>query len=98
VADKGFYPIHMTEWGLHIYYNLPALVHKRPSMGDRSVWDLYENRFAKDYTYGKGTLPYLDALIEKTILFCIASNLNDQHKEVIREAFIKTCDQLLEKK
>jgi 8-amino-3,8-dideoxy-alpha-D-manno-octulosonate transaminase len=98
VAEKGFYPIHMEEWGLHIYYNLPALVHKRPSMGDRSVWELHENSFAKDYTYDKGTLPYLDALIERTVLFCIASNLNDQHKTLIRDAFIKTCDQLLEKK
>jgi 8-amino-3,8-dideoxy-alpha-D-manno-octulosonate transaminase len=88
----------MEEWGLHIYYNLPALVHKRPSMGDRSVWQLHENSFAKEYTYDKGSLPYLDALIEKTVLFCIASNLNDQHKELIRNAFVKTCDQLLEKK
>jgi len=97
VADKGFYPIHMEEWGLHIYYNLPALVHKRPSMGARSVWDLHENSFAKDYTYAKGTLPNLDSLIEKTVIFCIASNLNDQHKALIRKAFINTCDQLLEK-
>jgi len=98
VADKGFYPIHMEEWGLHIYYNLPSLVEKRPSMGSMSVWELSENSFARDYTYGKGTLPYLDSLIEKTVLFCIASNLNDEHKEVIRDAFIKTCDQLFEKK
>jgi 8-amino-3,8-dideoxy-alpha-D-manno-octulosonate transaminase len=97
VADKGFYPIHMEEWGLHIYYNLPSLVHKRPSMGSRSVWELTENGFAKDYTYDKGTLPYLDSLIERTVLFCIASNLNEEHKELIRNAFIKTCDQLLKK-
>jgi dTDP-4-amino-4,6-dideoxygalactose transaminase len=94
VADKGFYPIHMDEWGLHIYYNLPSLVHKRPSMGSRSVWELSENRFAHDYTYDKGTLPYLDSLIERTVIFCIASNLNNEHKQVIRDAFKKTCDQL----
>jgi dTDP-4-amino-4,6-dideoxygalactose transaminase len=98
VADKGFYPIHMEEWGLHIYYNLPALVHKKPSMGSRSVWELTENSFAKDYTYGKGTLPHLDGIVEKTVLFCIASNLNDEHKSLIRDAFIRSCDQLLEKK
>ncbi len=98
VADKGFYPIHMDEWGLHIYYNLPSLVQKRPSMGSRSVWELSENSFAKDYTYDKGTLPHLDSLVGKTVLFCIASNLNDTHKEVIRKAFIKTCDQLFDKK
>jgi dTDP-4-amino-4,6-dideoxygalactose transaminase len=98
VAQKGFYPIHMEEWGLHIYYNMPALVHKRRSMGDRSVWELHENSFARDYTYDKGTLPYLDDLVERTVLFCIASNLTEQHKDLIRKAFIKTCDQLLEKK
>ncbi len=98
VADKGFYPIHMEEWGLHIYYNLPSLVHKRPSMGELSVWELAENSFAKDYTYGIGTLPYLDSLVERTVLFCIASNLNKEHKSVIRKAFILTCDELLEKK
>jgi 8-amino-3,8-dideoxy-alpha-D-manno-octulosonate transaminase len=87
----------MEEWGLHIYYNLPALVYKRPSMGSRSVWELAENSFAKDYTYDKGTLPYLDSLIERTVLFCIASNLTDTHKELIRKAFKETCDQLLGK-
>jgi 8-amino-3,8-dideoxy-alpha-D-manno-octulosonate transaminase len=98
VKEKGFYPIHMEEWGLHIYYNLPSLVHKRPSMGSRSVWELTENSFAKDYSYEKGTLPYLDSLVESTVLFCIASNLKNEHKELIRNAFIKTCEQLLEKK
>jgi 8-amino-3,8-dideoxy-alpha-D-manno-octulosonate transaminase len=97
VAHSGFYPIHMEEWGLHIYYNLPALVHKQPSMGSRSVWELHENSFARDYTYDKGTLPHLDMLIEKTVLFCIASNLTDTHKEVIRKAFKATCDQLLKR-
>jgi 8-amino-3,8-dideoxy-alpha-D-manno-octulosonate transaminase len=97
VAHSGFYPIHMEEWGLHIYYNLPALVHKRPSMGIRSVWELTENGFAKDYTYDKGTLPFLDSLVERTVLFCIASNLTDEHKKLIRAAFRKTCDQLLER-
>lgn len=98
VADKGFYPIHMEEWGLHIYYNIPALVNKRPSMGDRSVWELHENRFARDYSYHKGNLPVLDRLIEKTVLFCIASNLSDEHKDLIRKVFRKTCDELLDKK
>lgn len=97
VADKGFYPIHMEEWGLHIYYNIPSLVEKRPSMGERSVWELEENSFARDYTYGIGTLPRLDSIVERTVLFCIASNLNDVHKSVIRKAFQATCDQLLKR-
>lgn len=94
VKQKGFYPIHMEQWGLHIYYHLPSLVNKRPSMGDLSVWDLAENSFAKDYSYDKGLLPHLDSKIERTVIFCIASNLNDHHKSIIREAFTSTCKDL----
>lgn len=98
VEKGGFYPIHMEDWGLHIYYNIPSLVNKRASMGRYSVWELSENSFAKDYQYGKGTLPKLDSYVERTVLFCVASNLTDVHKEVIRKAFVKTCEQMKVKK
>ncbi len=94
VGQKGFYPIHMEEWGLHVYYNLPSLVNKRPALGRLSVWELQENSFAKDYTYDKGTLPYLDSLVERTVIFCIASNLQDHHKKIIRDAFRKTLEEM----
>lgn len=94
VEADGFYPIHMEEWGLHIYYNLPNLVHKRPSMGPISVWELEENHFARDYQYGKGTLPRLDSFVERTVLFCIASNLTEEHKEIIRQAFKTTLQEM----
>ncbi len=98
VDQGGFYPIHMEEWGLHIYFNLPNLVNKRTGMGSRSVWELEENSFAKDYQYGKGLLPKLDSYVERTVLFCVASNLTNEHKEIIRNAFITTCDQMNFKK
>ena len=98
VDQGGFYPIHMEEWGLHIYFNLPNLVNKRVGMGDKSLWELEENSFAKDYQYGKGLLPNLDSYVERTVLFCIASNLTDEHKDIIRDAFNASLQQMNFKK
>ncbi|MDX1284428.1 MAG: DegT/DnrJ/EryC1/StrS family aminotransferase, partial [Draconibacterium sp.] len=98
VRPGGFYPVHMLDWGLHIYYNIPALVGKKSICGHHSVWELQENDFAKDYSYEKGTLPVLDGYIERTVLFCIASKLSDEQKVYVKNIFTKTCNQLLELK
>lgn len=95
VRKGGFYPIHMTDWGLHIYYKIPALVKKKSISGHHSVWELAENSFAKDYSYDKGTLPVLDDFVERTVLFCIASKMTDEQKEWVKNVFIKTCNRLL---
>jgi dTDP-4-amino-4,6-dideoxygalactose transaminase len=87
VRQGGFYPVHMTDWGLHIYYNIPSLVNKRSICGHHSVWELEANRWAKDYSYSKGSLPVLDSYIERTVIFCIASKLSAGEKEFIGEAF-----------
>ena len=94
VKKGGFYPIHMTEWGLHIYSKIPALVNKKSFCGHHAVWDLKENSWAKDYTYDEGTLPVLDDYVQRTVLFCIASKLTIEQKTIIKEAFIKTCEQM----
>lgn len=95
VRPGGYYPIHMTEWGLHIYYHIPSLVGKKSYCGHHSVWELSENSFARDYKYDKGLLPVLDSFVERTVLFCIASKLAGEHKDLIKTAFLKTCRQLL---
>jgi 8-amino-3,8-dideoxy-alpha-D-manno-octulosonate transaminase len=95
VRPAGYYPIHMLDWGLHIYSNIPALVGKKSICGHHSVWELQENEFAKGYTYEKGTLPALDSYVERTVLFCIASKLTDDQKALIKQAFKDTCYQLL---
>lgn len=95
VRPGGFYPIHMLDWGLHIYYNIPALTYKKSICGHHSVWEMKENEFAKNYTYGKGTLPNLDSYVERTVLFCIASKLSDEQKSIIKQAFTETCNQIL---
>jgi 8-amino-3,8-dideoxy-alpha-D-manno-octulosonate transaminase len=74
VSDKnGMYPIHMDDWGLHIYYNIPSLVNKCGISG-KCVWDLKENANS-EISYGKGTCTHLDSLVSRTALMCIASNL-----------------------
>ncbi|NQU88201.1 MAG: DegT/DnrJ/EryC1/StrS family aminotransferase [Mariniphaga sp.] len=97
VRQGGYYPVHMLDWGMHVYSNIPALVGKKSYCGHHSVWELKENDFAKDYKYEKGILPILDDFVERTVLFCIASKLNDEHKALIKKAFTETCNQLLEK-
>jgi hypothetical protein len=84
----------MEQWGLHIYYNISGLVNKTAALGKWPVWDLHENRFASGYSYGKGTLPRLDDYITRTVLFCIASNLTQDHKRLIKEAFLKSIKDL----
>jgi 8-amino-3,8-dideoxy-alpha-D-manno-octulosonate transaminase len=75
VADRGgFYPIHMDQWGLHIYYNATNLVNKRASA---------------DISYAKGTCPHLDDLLSRTVLMCIASNLTDDDIADIIKAYRK---------
>lgn len=94
VKSGGFYPIHMTEWGLHIYSKITSLVNKKSIFGHHSVWELKENEWAKDYSYDEGTLPVLDDYVQRTVLFCIASKLTGEEKSFIKEAFISTCEQL----
>lgn len=95
VKPGGYYPVHMTDWGMHIYYNIPSLVQKKSMSGHHSVWELHENSFAKNYSYQKGTLPVLDDYVKRTVLFCIASKLSDEQKILIKNAFEASCRQLL---
>ncbi len=94
IADKGgMYPIHMDDWGLHIYYNIPSLVNKR-GISKISVWDLQENSDS-DVSYKRGACPQLDSMLEKTVVMCIASNLNGQDVNDIIFAIRKVSDALL---
>ena len=94
VADKnGMYPLHMDNWGLHIYYNIPSLINKR-GLSAKSIWDLKENSPAK-VSYNKGTCPYLDSLLERTIIICIASVLTNSDIKDIGNAIQKVAKIIL---
>ncbi|HUV96964.1 MAG TPA: DegT/DnrJ/EryC1/StrS family aminotransferase, partial [Acidobacteriaceae bacterium] len=85
---QGVNNIVMTQWGLHIYYNIPSLVQKTGVDKRNSPWTLAENR--ESHTeYGKGTCPVADGLFERTILLAIPSCLTDQDEQDIIHAFDK---------
>jgi len=88
-ADKGgMYPVHMDDWGLHIYYNVASLVNKRGTSAV-SPWQMAENRDSADISYAKGTCPQLDDLISRTVICCVASILTDADVEDIITAYKK---------
>lgn len=92
IADEGgMYPIHMDDWGLHIYYNIPSLKNKRGLSGI-SPWDLEENKNS-NVSYETGTCPRLDSLVSRTVLICIASTLMDNDIEDIITAIKKAAEQ-----
>jgi len=89
VADEGgLYPIHMDQFGLHLYYNVPSLTNKRGISGI-SPWELSENKASAEASYAKGTCPHLDDLFSRTMVMCIASNLSDQDITDIIKGFTK---------
>lgn len=78
----------MTEWGLHVYYNIPSLVQKTGIDKANSPWSLAENR--ESHTeYAKGTCPYADSLFERSILLAVPSCLTKQDEDDIIAAFHK---------
>lgn len=85
---QGVNDIVMTQWGLHIYYNIPSLVHKTGVDKRNSPWSLIENKDSHT-AYGKGTCPVADSLFERTILLAIPSCLTDGDEQDIIHAFDK---------
>lgn len=85
---QGVNNVVMTEWGLHIYYNIPSLVQKTSTDKSNFPWSLAENRDSRA-EYGKGTCPRADSLFEKTILIAIPSCLTRQDEEDVVAAFTK---------
>ena len=87
-SPGGISNVLMTEWGLHLYYNILSLIRKT-SMDDRGFpWGLAENvGLARDYS--KGACPVADSLFERSLLLAIPSCLTDQDETDIVEAFAK---------
>jgi dTDP-4-amino-4,6-dideoxygalactose transaminase len=85
---QGVNNIVMTEWGLHIYYNIPSLVHKTGVDRGNAPWSLAENS-GSHTDYRKGTCPYADSLFERTNLLAIPSCLTDGDEQDIIDAFDK---------
>jgi 8-amino-3,8-dideoxy-alpha-D-manno-octulosonate transaminase len=78
----------MTDWGLHVYYNIASLVNKTSVDGRGFPWNLAENA-GLERQYGKGTCPAADSLFERSILIAIPSCLTERDEDDIVQAFRK---------
>jgi 8-amino-3,8-dideoxy-alpha-D-manno-octulosonate transaminase len=85
-APQGISNVLMTDWGLHLYYNIASLANRTSVDGRGFPWNLAENQgLARNYA--KGTCPAADSLFERSILIPIPSCLSEQDEADIIEAF-----------
>ncbi|MFN8373736.1 MAG: aminotransferase class I/II-fold pyridoxal phosphate-dependent enzyme [Anaerolineae bacterium] len=84
-GPNGAGNIWMQHWGLHLYYNNMSLVHKRGVNSAGRPWSDPLNEFHKDISYGKGTLPQMDDLMERSVLIPVPPALTeDTCKRIIQ--------------
>ncbi len=79
----------LADYGLHIYYNIPALVNKVPLSEAGNPWKLQANE-QSDYSYAKGACPVSDELFAKSILIPVPSILTEDQErcaaDIVRKA------------
>jgi dTDP-4-amino-4,6-dideoxygalactose transaminase len=75
----------VADYGLHIYYNIPALVGRVPLSPAGNPWNLPENSKSV-YTYAKGACPESDALFARAVLLPIPSRLTDAQEKAAADA------------
>ena len=91
---QGISNVLMTEWGLHLYYNIAGLM-KRTSIDRRGFpWSLADNSGLR-IQYSKGTCPVADSLFERSIILAIPSSLTEREEDDIIHAFEKVYKALL---
>ncbi len=75
----------ISDYGLHIYFNIPSLVGKVGVTGAGDPWALVENRESA-YDYNKGACPESDALFGRSVLVPIPSKLTSAQEKFAAEA------------
>jgi dTDP-4-amino-4,6-dideoxygalactose transaminase len=83
---QGISNIRMTEWGLHLYYNIISLVNRSSVDTKGFPWRLAENQ-GSDRSYAKGACPVADDLYERSIVLPIPSCLTETDQDEIMIAF-----------
>jgi dTDP-4-amino-4,6-dideoxygalactose transaminase len=87
-SPQGISNVVMTEWGLHLYYNILSLVNQSSVDRGGFPWKLRENA-GLQRNYGKGACPVADSLFERSILLPIPSCLTEGDEDSIIDAFQK---------
>lgn len=90
---KGMSNIRMTDWGLHVYHRVPALVRKLPVGGGNNPWKDPRNPSGETVSYARGALPQCDHLEERTLLLCIPPVLSKRDIRDISDAYHKVAAQ-----
>jgi dTDP-4-amino-4,6-dideoxygalactose transaminase len=85
---QGMSNIVMTDWGLHLYYNIVSLVSRRSVDKAGFPWNLIENASSEKY-YEKGSCPVADHLFERSIIMSIPSCLTPEDEADVIRAFKK---------
>jgi dTDP-4-amino-4,6-dideoxygalactose transaminase len=85
---QGMSNVRMTDWGLHLYYNIVSLVTKRSVDKLGFPWSLVENK-GSEMRYEKRTCPVADSLFERSIIMSIPSCLSAKDEADIIHAFKK---------
>jgi len=93
-SPQGVSNVVMTDWGLHLYYNIASLVKQTSVDGRGFPWKLAENAGSK-VSYEKGSCPVADSLFERSILLPIPSCLTTCDEDDIIHAFEKVIAALL---
>lgn len=83
---QGVTNIVMTDWGLHLYYNILSLVYRTSNDPSGFPWNLAENKGSIP-RYDKGACPRADGLFERSLLLAIPSCLSSQDESDIIDAF-----------
>jgi len=85
---QGISNILMTDWGLHIYWNIVSLARRAGAGASGFPWNLAENQ-GLGHDYRRGACPRADGLFERSILLPVPSCLTEQDEADIIAAFRK---------
>jgi dTDP-4-amino-4,6-dideoxygalactose transaminase len=85
-GSRGLNCTRLHEYGLHVYYNVRALVEKRSHSADGFPWTHPANMpLVRDYHHG--ALPRTDALLARSVILPVPSNLTPQDEEAYATTF-----------
>ena len=90
-SPQGLTNIVMNDWGLHIYYNIPSLVHRTSIDKTGFPWSLAENK-SSVVQYARGTCACADDLFDRSLLLAIPSCLSTKDEVDVIRAFGKVVD------
>jgi len=89
MKEAGLHNVfRIADYGLHIYYNIPALVEKVPLSSAGDPWKLRENTDS-NYDYNKGACPRSDDLFARSIIIPIPSRLTDEQEQLAIDVISK---------